>query len=218
MYKVDLHSHSFASRDGSLTAADYRQALQTGRLDFIAVTDHNEISFAQKLHAELGDRIIVGEEIMTSEGEIIGLFLNAKIPAKLTPEETVRQIRSQSGLVYIPHPFENIRSGLSEKTLQRIADTIDVLEIRNGRAYLDNRSGRARVWASQHLVPGAASSDAHGWIGWGKTYSTVSAKPTRQNLAGLLAGAALSERRVGIIGIMYPLINKIRKRLRLYGV
>jgi Predicted metal-dependent phosphoesterases (PHP family) len=74
MYKVDLHTHSIASPDGSLNEDNYRKMLETGRLDCIAVTDHNTIAFAKELHANLGDRIIVGEEITTLDGEIIGLF------------------------------------------------------------------------------------------------------------------------------------------------
>src|SRR5882757_5862760 len=99
MIKIDLHTHSVASPDGSLTAVHYQRAL--GRLDVIAVTDHNRIDFAQKLQTELGERIIVGEEITTLEGEIVGLYLQTLIPAGLSVVETVRQIHAQGALVYI---------------------------------------------------------------------------------------------------------------------
>ena len=79
MFKVDLHTHSSASHDGGISFEQYQLALSTGLLDAIAVTDHNSIETAQALHELLGDQIIVGEEIMTSQGEIIGLFLKQPI-------------------------------------------------------------------------------------------------------------------------------------------
>ncbi len=212
MHKVDLHTHSFVSPDGSLTADDYKHMLLTEKLNFIAVTDHNEVSFALKLHAEIGDRIIVGEEIMTSEGEIIGLFLQERIEPYLSPEETIAKIKVQNGLVYIPHPFESSRrSGVSEATLSRIVKDVDILEIYNGRAYIQDKSKQARLWADEHFKPGAASSDAHGRLGWGKTYSSILAPATRQSLVHLISSAELSERRVGLRGAMYPAINRTRK-------
>lgn len=95
MPKIDLHTHSIASKDGAITADDYERMLETGLLDYIAVTDHNRIDFAAELHAKLGEKIIVGEEIKTTEGEIIGLYLTEAIPALLTPEETVQRIKEQ---------------------------------------------------------------------------------------------------------------------------
>jgi predicted metal-dependent phosphoesterase TrpH len=74
MYKIDLHTHSSASSDGGITADQYSKIISQNILDYVAITDHNKVSFAMKLSEELGDKIIVGEEIMTSEGEIIGLF------------------------------------------------------------------------------------------------------------------------------------------------
>ncbi len=109
MFKVDLHTHSVASPDGGLTAQDYLQFLEKKDLQVIAITDHDTITFASDLQAQLGVRIIVGEEITTTEGEIIGLFLSKGIPPGLSPEETIHRIRRQNGLVYIPHPFETVR-------------------------------------------------------------------------------------------------------------
>ncbi len=212
MYKIDLHTHSIASPDGALTAEDYRRLLASGALDVIAVTDHETVTFALALQRELGDKIIVGEEIKTTEGEIIGLFLKKRIPPGLTPEETVRQIRAQNGLVYIPHPFETLRQGMQEAALNGIASEVDVLETCNGRAYFQNNSEPAKRWAKTHGVVGAASSDAHGKIGWGKTYSVVDGKPTRNNLASLLGAAVYSTEKVGFRGSLYPKFNRLRKR------
>src|SRR3954467_12292615 len=109
MFKVDLHTHSIASPDGSLGLEDYRRALAEKRLDYIAITDHNRIDFAAQIRATLGEQIIIGEEITAVEGEVIGLFLREAVPAGLPLAETIQRITDQGGVVYIPHPFETVR-------------------------------------------------------------------------------------------------------------
>src|SRR5579864_5975300 len=117
LYRVDLHTHSIISQDGGITAAQYEKLLQSGELDCIAITDHNETSFARIMHKKLGDRIVIGEEILTRDGEIIGLYLKETIPAGIDLDEAVASIKYQGGLVYIPHPFERVRKGLKKSAL-----------------------------------------------------------------------------------------------------
>lgn len=210
--KVDFHTHSTASPDGALRAADYRRALERGTLQCIAVTDHNTADFAVKLQQELGDKIIVGEEITTTAGEIIGLYLNSTVPAGLTPAETVTKIHEQGGLVYVPHPFETVRKGLSSEVLDDIAADVDVIEAYNGRAVFQNRSADAIVWATTYTTPMAASSDSHGHVGWGKTYTLLPEMPTRDTLPALLAQAEYHHRWPGIRGLLYPKVNRLRKK------
>jgi len=210
MIRLDLHTHSVASPDGGLHTHHYRRALEAGELDAIAVTDHNRIDFATELQAELGPRIIVGEEISTPAGELIGLFLQAPIPAGLTPSEVVNLIHQQGGLVYVPHPFETVRSGLSAEALDAIAGQVDIIETWNGRT-MQNRGQAATTWAEAHAVVGAASSDAHGPRGWGNTYSQLADLPTRHNLITLLQGASLQTGSVGLAGRLYPKLHRLRK-------
>jgi len=212
--KVDLHTHSVASPDGSLTDADYRLMLKTGKLDCIAVTDHNTITFAKELHDQLGDKIVIGEEIMTKDGEIIGLYLKKAVKPGQTAAETVAAIKKQGGLVYIPHPFETFRHGLQLDTLGAIADGVDIIETGNGRAVFQNKSRLAISWALSHHVPGAASSDAHGWHGWGKSYTLVEKLPSRTTLLNLLERAMFRVRPPGLRGIVYPKLNRLRRKGR----
>lgn len=213
-YRLDLHTHSVASGDGGMTAAQYQKVLSTQLLDYIAVTDHNRTDFATQLHEQLGDKIIIGEEIMTSGGEIIGLFLKEPVEPHLTAEETVRQIKQQSGLVYVPHPFETFRKGLHPSVLETIAAHIDIIEVCNGRALLQNRGQQAVVWARLNNVLAAASSDAHGLLGLGKTFTVVSGSPNRQNLLGLMSGAKLMTDRPGLHTLLYPKFNRLRKKIQ----
>jgi predicted metal-dependent phosphoesterase TrpH len=210
-YKVDFHTHSIASPDGGLTEIVYRWMLEREGLQCIAITDHNTIELAQRLNQELGDKIIIGEEITTTKGEIIGLYLTEVIPPLLSPMETVDRIHKQGGLVYIPHPFETARKGIQLSDLDMIADKVDIMEIHNGRAVFQNRSPRALTWVLDHSVPGAASSDAHGISGWGRTYTVVSKMPRRENLIELLKHAEYRIKSPGVRGVLYPKFNRIRK-------
>lgn len=214
-YKVDFHTHSVASPDGSLGEAQYRRMLETGGLDYIAVTDHNTIDTARTLRDKIGEQIIVGEEITTREGEIIGLYLSAVVPAGLSARDTAERIRRQGGLVYIPHPFETVRKGMSAESLDEIADLIDIIEGYNGRAVFQNFTKRALTWAAVHDKSVAAASDAHGRAGWGRTYTLLERKPTRDDLIQQLATEANFVRGFpGVRGLLYPKVNRWNKRKR----
>jgi predicted metal-dependent phosphoesterase TrpH len=213
MYKVDLHTHSSTSPDGGITATQYKKAFDSGLLDAIAITDHNDVSMALQLHQELGDRIIIGEEIMTTQGEIVGLFLTKRVPAGLNPHDTVKHIKDQGGIVYIPHPFETFRKGMAPHVLEEIADFVDIIEVCNGRAFLQNRSAQAVVWARLNQKDSAASSDAHGYKGLGRTYSDLSELPTRDNLLSLLDTAVLRTRNPSVRALLYPKYHRFRKKI-----
>jgi predicted metal-dependent phosphoesterase TrpH len=213
IHKVDFHTHSTASPDGWLRLTDYADMIANGTLDYIAITDHDRIDFALEAQAALGDSIIVGEEIKSLEGELIGLYLTEPVPSGLTALETAEQIRAQHGLVYVPHPFETVRSGITDAALYKIAKLVDIIEVYNGRAMFQNRSHQSRAWAEQHSKPGAASSDSHGLIGWGRTYTEIAIPPARKTLVRSLQQARYHEEMVGFVGAMYPKFNRLRKRL-----
>lgn len=213
MYKVDLHTHSIASPDGGITPAQYEKALTTNLLDVIAITDHNRIDFATQINKQLGDRIIVGEEIMTTMGEVVGLYLTERISPGLSPLEAIKQIKEQNGLVYIPHPFESVRKGLHPAILEELVDYLDIIEVCNGRAFMQNRGAQAVIWAKLNHIVGAASSDAHGWHGLGKTYTRVKTLPGRDELAAtLLHGVPVTER-PNMRSLLYPKYHRMRKKL-----
>lgn len=213
MYKVDLHTHSTASDDGGISDNQYRQLLDQDVLDYIAITDHNTIELAKELHKELGDRIIVGEEIMTTKGELVGLFLKDPIPAGLSPIETARAIHDQDGLVYLPHPFETVRHGLQVTDLAIIAQHIDIVEVHNGRAVFQDRSDQALAWAEKQQTAMAASSDAHGYKGVGHTYSLISDKPERTGLPNSLKKGRQVIARPPLTSLAYPKWHRLRRKL-----
>ena len=127
-------------------------------------------------------------------------------------EKTVQEIQRQKGLVYIPHPFERVRSGLQIEALDRIAKSVDIIEAYNGRAYFERKATNAKSWAEDNDVATAASSDAHGVIGWGRTYSIISQKPTAHNLVAQLTKSKQARGFVGLVGIIYPKFNRLRHK------
>lgn len=216
MLRVDLHTHSSASPDGGITAPQYEKLIDSGKYAAIAITDHNRVDFAIEMRKKLGLKIIVGEEIMTTEGEIIGLFLKKLVEPGQTAAKTVADIRSQNGLVYIPHPFETLRSGLKVAILDAISKEIDIIEAHNGRAILQDRSEQTTIWAKRHHIIRAASSDAHGLKGVGKTYGAVpaSAVLNRGNFLEVMAAAKLVAKWPPITSLFYPKINRLRNKFR----
>lgn len=211
-YALDLHTHSTASPDGGLHMNDYAHMLQKGPLDYIAITDHGRIDFALQAQAELGPQIIVGEEIKTTDGELIGLFLHAAVPEGLTAAETAKRIHAQQGLVYVPHAFETMRSGLSGSCLDALAPYIDIVETYNSRALARSSRKRAQAWQRTHHKAGVASSDAHGPAGWGRTYTNIEIKPTPETLVHALQTARYHTRFIGLQGITYPTRNRLAHR------
>lgn len=212
-YKLDLHTHSIISQDGGITASQYEKILQSGELDCVAITDHNETSFARIMQKKLGERIIIGEEITTTEGEIIGLYLQETIPGGIRLEEAVASIKHQGGLVYIPHPFEHFRKGLQAEALERIVANIDIIEVFNGRGKFRGKPSLATQFALKNALPQAASSDAHGWRGLGHTSSALAEFPMQKNLKSLLATALLDKTYAPFYTFFYPLLNRIKNNV-----
>jgi predicted metal-dependent phosphoesterase TrpH len=213
MYKIDFHTHSVASPDGSIRPDQYEYLLLNKKLDYIAITDHNRIDMAERLRTKLGEKIIIGEEIMTTEGEVVGLFLSALIKPHQSLLATVKLIKDQGGIVYIPHPFETVRHGISQTSLDAIAEYVDIVEVHNGRAVFQNRGPQAAVWAKINYKARAASSDAHGLKGIGRTFTAVHQPINAHTVVKALGKANLSVARPPLTTLLYPKINRLRKGL-----
>lgn len=212
-YVVDLHTHSIISYDGGIIASQYEKILQSGDIDCIAITDHNETSFARIMQKKMGDRIIIGEEITTVEGEIIGLYLKETIPGGIGLDEAIASIKHQGGLVYVPHPFERFRKGLAYNTVDRLAKDIDIVEVFNGRGRFRGKAELAQKFAQQNNIPQSSSSDAHGFRGLGYATSAIPAFPTQKTLKKLLSEAILDKTYAPFYTYFYPLFNKIKNSL-----
>jgi predicted metal-dependent phosphoesterase TrpH len=128
----------------------------------LAITDHNMMDGAFELAKRAPFPVIIGEEVRSSEGEIIGYFLNELIPRGLSPEETVKRIRAQGGLINIPHPFDSLRKSVIKRdALMRVAADADMIEVMNARVLKKFENELAEAFAKNiHKFP-VAGSDAH---------------------------------------------------------
>ena len=162
MIKADLHIHTGYSPD-SATPLERVIARCTERgINCVAITDHNTIAGALDMKRVAPFKVIVGEEIDTAQGEVIGYFLTDEIPRGLPADETVRRIKKQGGLVAVPHPFDSFRlSALRRDTLEELVPHIDIIEVFNARLLLRRHADRARAFADAHGLLASAGSDAH---------------------------------------------------------
>lgn len=173
LVRADLHNHTHYSPDSILSPERFvARAVERG-LDWVAVTDHNTLRAAptvQKAIEGTALRVIVGEEVRTSDGEILGLFLSDEVPRGLSPEETMERIKAQGGLVGVPHAFDTHRSPLRTEAMLRLVDRIDFIEGLNARMVDASHNGRAVEFAREHGLPLSAASDAHSPCEVGRAY------------------------------------------------
>jgi len=166
---VDLHMHTDHSGDCATPVEVLLATAHEQGLGAIAVTDHNEISGALEARAQAamaGPRppvkVIVGEEVKTAgQGEVIGLFIEEKIPRGLSLQETVAEIRGQGGLVYVPHPFDRMHSVPDYEHLLKIVDDVDAIEVFNPRVAIGAFNEEAARFAAKYRIPAGAGSDSH---------------------------------------------------------
>ncbi len=161
--RVDLHSHTMWSGDSTTTPDEVEAAVVASGLDVLCITDHNAIRGAVELAERLPCRVIVGEELRTHAGEIIGLFLTERIPMGIPPAEAARAIRAQGGVVYVPHPFDPMRRNMAEPALYELAgaDLLDAVEVINAKTSLRSLNERAAQFAAEFELAAGAGSDAH---------------------------------------------------------
>jgi predicted metal-dependent phosphoesterase TrpH len=161
-WNVDLHSHTLWSKD-CLTKFDTIIELCARRsIDRIAITDHNTADGALAMQKIAPDLVIVGEEIMTTQGEILAYFVRESVPAGLSPDETIKRLRDQGAVISVAHPFDQLRKGAwQEEDLLKIIGQVDAIEIFNARCMIPKDNDRALEFAQQHQLIGTAGSDAH---------------------------------------------------------
>jgi dephospho-CoA kinase len=160
-WSVDLHMHTWHSKDCLSDPADVVATARRVGLDRIAVTDHDQIQGAFEASLLAPDLVIIGEEVRTAEGlDLIGLFLTAHIAPGQSLRAVADEIHDQGGVVYLPHPFDRWRGG-DEGFFSTVIDCVDVVEVFNARVHDAERNERARLWAERQGLPIGAGSDAH---------------------------------------------------------
>jgi predicted metal-dependent phosphoesterase TrpH len=162
MLRVEFHCHTNFSKDSLTRPRDLVDTCRRKRIDRVVVTDHNTVAGARAAHALDPELVIVGEEIMTTRGEILAAFVSEEIPKGLSPQETIRGLKDQDAFISVSHPFDRWRSGAwQEDDLLEILPQVDAIEVYNSRCMNPRFNREAREFAQKHNIAGTVGSDAH---------------------------------------------------------
>lgn len=218
-WKIDLHAHTWHSRDCPVPPERLAQAALRHGLDGIAITNHSRFAGHDEVQAAAGRdfHVIPGEEVYSSEGEIIGLFLHAEIPAGLTPEATCEAIRAQGGVVVVPHPFDRMRKGaIGGATLDRLvhAGLVDAVEGFNGRMMLPPDNWAARKYADERGLPMTVGSDGHSTWEYGASYLAIAPFTDAASFKANLPDAAMHGHRAPQWVHVVSMVAKRRAKAR----
>ena len=169
--RLDLHCHTHRSRDSLMTYEVLLRRMDQRGMDMVAITDHNTIAGALAFRARAPERFLVGEEIKTTSGELLALFLEEEVPPGLSPEDTISRVHAQGGLVGVSHPLDRLRGeALGMERLESIRGELDFLEVFNARITFSKDNRLARELAARWGLPGSAGSDAHAPAEVGRAY------------------------------------------------
>jgi len=160
--RVELHLHTSASKDSLVQPDKLLEHCQQVGIDRVAITDHNEIKGALAAKAEAPERVIVGEEIHTTQGELLGYFMTEFIPGGLEPIETIQRLRAQGAVISVPHPFDQSRGPQwTYDQLMAILPLVDAIETFNARCLTNQPNEMAAAFARDHGLLETVGSDAH---------------------------------------------------------
>jgi predicted metal-dependent phosphoesterase TrpH len=161
-FKTEFHCHTIFSRDCLTRPETLVRACQHKGIDRVVITDHNTIAGARAASSLDPERVIVGEEIMTTKGEILAAFVREEVPPGLTPQETLRRLKDQGAFISVSHPFDRMRAGAwQEADLLEILPYVDAIEVYNSRCMSPSFNHQAQEFARRHALAGTVGSDAH---------------------------------------------------------
>jgi hypothetical protein len=167
--RVEFHCHTRFSKDCLVDPAALVARCAAGGIDRVIVTDHNSTGGALEAQALDPERVIVGEEIMTQDGELLAAFVQETLPAGLPAAEAIARLRAQGAFISVSHPFDTGRSGhWRAEHLSQIAPLVDAIEIFNSRCLLPRMNKQAAEFARRFDLPGTVGSDAHSLMELGR--------------------------------------------------
>jgi predicted metal-dependent phosphoesterase TrpH len=216
LWNVDLHSHTKWSKD-CLTEFDEIISLAKKRgIDRIAITDHNTAEGALAMQKIAPELVIVGEEIMTNQGEILAYYVRESIPAGLSPMETIKRLRDQGAVISVSHPYDRFRKGAWEEAeLLKIIEHVDAIEIYNARCILPADNDKALKFAQEHRLCGTAGSDAHTRIEYGRAMTRLRPFNNADEMRAAIRDAEYVKR---LSSPHVHIGSSVAKRLRKWGL
>ena len=193
--RVELHLHTCYSKDSLLPLDKLIERARELGIGRVAVTDHNEIEGAFAAQKLAPDLIIIGEEVKTTQGELLGYFMTEKVPEGLSPAETIQRLKDQGAVISVAHPFDRRGGKLWEMAdLEAIAPALDAVEVFNARCLTLEPNEQAQDFARQHDLAGTAGSDAHSAYELGTTTLSLPEFQTADEFRAALRAAEIEGR------------------------
>ena len=195
LLRIDFHTHTNFSKDSLTRPESLVQACRRKGIDRLVVADHNTIAGALQAQTPDPERIIVGEEIMTTGGEILAAYVTTEVPPGLSPKETIKRLRDQGAFISVSHPFDTLRKGQwALEDLLEIAPLVDAIEVFNARCIRPGSNREAALFALEHNLPGTAGSDAHAAFELGTTFMILPQFEAADELRAIIGQAKIQAR------------------------
>jgi hypothetical protein len=214
LLKVDFHTHTYRSKDSVTKIQELIKAARTRGLDRVVVTDHNTLRGAREAFEAAPDLVIPGEEVQTTEGELLAAFVTVEVPRGLEPLDALKRLKDQGAFVSISHPFDPHRSGWKIETLEQLAPLVDAIEIFNARVIRASYNQLAQEFAAAHRMAGTAGSDGHHPSEIGRAYSLLPEFNDAKTLRSAIRLAQVGGRISSPLVHLYSTRAKIIKALR----
>ena len=191
MIKLEFHCHTMYSKDSLMHPAQLIRIARAIGIDRIVVTDHNTICGALAARQLAPDMIIIGEEIQTTEGELLAAFIDREVPAGLEPGAAIKLLKDQNAFISVSHPFDAMRSGWKPETLVNFLDSLDAIEVFNSRTIRPQHNEAAKIFAEDHALSATAGSDCHAPIEVGKAVMQLPDFTTSDELRAAVRQASI---------------------------
>jgi len=213
--KADFHIHTRYSMDCEMELEDIIKRCQRMEIDCIAITDHGTVEGALKMQEIAPFKVIVGEEVLTDYGEIMGMFLKETIPSNISVDEAISRIKDQGGLVCLPHPFDPLRGlTMDLEEVDKLAPRVDIVEVFNARSPINSTADKALDYALRHEIPATVGSDSHTLGEIGRTFVEIDDFDTPDQLLEVLKNGIISQHKASIFVHLFSTITKIKRKLK----
>ena len=210
--RTEFHCHTIYSKDSLVVPARLVKTCCKKGIDRVIISDHNSITGALEAQRIAPEMVIIGEEIMTTKGEILAAFVVEKIPAKLSPQETIARLKEQGAFISVSHPFDFTRGGhWLEADLLKILPYIDAIETFNSRCLLPSMNAKAQKFAAKHGITSTVGSDAHTLFELGRATLTLPKFNSASDLRAVIRQGMPQTRKTGIharIASRYAVLHK----------
>ena len=211
--RADLHTHTHCARGSITSPRSFVETCRRKGINCAAVTDHNSIRGALAVR-ELADfRVIVGEEIETAGGQVLGLFLEEEVRPGLSPQETIGRVTAQGGLIGVPHPYDKLGLALRHDEIVRFLPQIGFMEVLNARVLFPGINEKARRLARELGLAASAGSDAHSPWELGRAYVQMAEFEGPGDFLEALRNGEIAGRRSNRLVHLISLYAKLRHKL-----